>query len=38
MSSVPETGETSTTLWLAVVLLAGMALVVLNTGKRREEI
>lgn len=36
LSDVPQTGEASTALWLAAVLIAGMGLVYVNTGKRRQ--
>ena len=35
-SGVPQTGEASTLVWLAVLLASGMGLVWLNTGKRKE--
>ncbi|MBD5169525.1 MAG: hypothetical protein HDT20_05340 [Oscillibacter sp.] len=36
LSDVPQTGEASTAMWLAVLLASGMGLVYLNTGKRKE--
>ena len=36
LSDVPQTGEASTVVWLAVLLASGMGLVYLNTGKRKE--
>lgn len=37
VSDVPQTGEASNVIWLAATLLAGAGLVVVNTGKRKEE-
>ena len=36
LSDVPQTGEASTILWMAAVLVAGAGLVYVNTGKRRQ--
>lgn len=36
LGDVPQTGEASTAMWLAVLLACGMGLVYVNTGKRKE--
>ena len=38
LGDVPQTGEASTVVWLVVLLVSGMGLVYLNTGKRKENV
>ena len=38
LTDVPQTGEESVLLWAAAVLMSGVGLLYLNTGKRKEEL